>query len=179
MEAVLLARHARLGGELIRIAVSRAAPVGSMQGWRPAMPVTQWIVGEAMIVAGIGSRKGVAAKDVLAAIDAALAAHGLATTAQIDRLATAALKRDEPAICCSRRARSACQLIIVDDEALRGRVAAHAQPFRAVACAWPARPRSPKPQRWPPPGQGAAAARRRASCSAPVTCAIAINGDAP
>ena len=42
MEAILLARHAALGGELIRIAVSRAAPVGSMQGWRPAMPVTQW-----------------------------------------------------------------------------------------------------------------------------------------
>jgi precorrin-6Y C5,15-methyltransferase (decarboxylating) len=42
MEVLLLALHARLGGELIRIAVSRAAPIGSMQGWRPAMPVTQW-----------------------------------------------------------------------------------------------------------------------------------------
>lgn len=42
MEALLLARHAALGGELTRIAVSRAAPVGSMTGWRPAMPVTQW-----------------------------------------------------------------------------------------------------------------------------------------
>lgn len=43
MEAVLLALHARLGGEMIRIAVSRAEPVGSMQGWRTAMPVTQWL----------------------------------------------------------------------------------------------------------------------------------------
>ena len=42
MEALLLAKHTELGGELIRIAVSRAAPVGSMRGWRPAMPVTQW-----------------------------------------------------------------------------------------------------------------------------------------
>ncbi len=42
MEALLLASHARLGGELTRIAVSRAAPVGSMQSWRPAMPVTRW-----------------------------------------------------------------------------------------------------------------------------------------
>jgi precorrin-6Y C5,15-methyltransferase (decarboxylating) len=42
MEALLLARRAALGGTLTRIAVSRAAPVGSMQGWRPAMPVTQW-----------------------------------------------------------------------------------------------------------------------------------------
>jgi precorrin-6Y C5,15-methyltransferase (decarboxylating) len=42
MEAVLLACHAKNGGELTRIAVSRAEPVGSMLGWRPAMPVTQW-----------------------------------------------------------------------------------------------------------------------------------------
>ena len=35
-------------------------------------------LGEAMMVAGIGCRKGVSAEDVLAAIDAALAAHGLA-----------------------------------------------------------------------------------------------------
>ncbi len=42
MEAVLLGLHTRLGGELTRIAVSRAAAIGSMSGWRPAMPVTQW-----------------------------------------------------------------------------------------------------------------------------------------
>ena len=42
MEALLLARHAALGGDLIRLQVSRAAPVGTMTGWRPAMPVTQW-----------------------------------------------------------------------------------------------------------------------------------------
>ncbi|TNM60509.1 precorrin-6y C5,15-methyltransferase (decarboxylating) subunit CbiE [Aliirhizobium smilacinae] len=42
MEAVLLSAQAKLGGSLIRIDVSRAAAVGSMQGWKPAMPVTQW-----------------------------------------------------------------------------------------------------------------------------------------
>ncbi|CAH2403258.1 precorrin-6y C5,15-methyltransferase (decarboxylating) subunit CbiE [Mesorhizobium ventifaucium] len=42
MEALLLDRHASLGGDLTRIALSRASPVGSMQAWRPAMPVTQW-----------------------------------------------------------------------------------------------------------------------------------------
>ncbi|MFK3778787.1 precorrin-6y C5,15-methyltransferase (decarboxylating) subunit CbiE [Agrobacterium sp. NPDC089420] len=42
METLLLATHARLGGSLIRLEVSRAAAVGSMSGWRPAMPVTQW-----------------------------------------------------------------------------------------------------------------------------------------
>jgi precorrin-6Y C5,15-methyltransferase (decarboxylating) len=41
-EAVLLARHASQGGELVRIALSRADRVGEKTGWRPAMPVTQW-----------------------------------------------------------------------------------------------------------------------------------------
>ena len=45
-EALLLARYSDLGGELIRIAISRADPVGTMTSsmsiWRPAMPVTQW-----------------------------------------------------------------------------------------------------------------------------------------
>ncbi|MBZ9979431.1 precorrin-6y C5,15-methyltransferase (decarboxylating) subunit CbiE [Mesorhizobium sp. BR-1-1-10] len=42
MEALLLAQHTRRGGDLTRIGISRASPVGSMQAWRPAMPVTQW-----------------------------------------------------------------------------------------------------------------------------------------
>lgn len=42
MEQVLLALQAAHGGRLIRLAVSRAVPVGTMQGWRAAMPVTQW-----------------------------------------------------------------------------------------------------------------------------------------
>jgi precorrin-6B C5,15-methyltransferase / cobalt-precorrin-6B C5,C15-methyltransferase len=41
-EALLLARHADLGGELIRIAIARAEPVGGMTAFRPALPVTQW-----------------------------------------------------------------------------------------------------------------------------------------
>jgi precorrin-6Y C5,15-methyltransferase (decarboxylating) len=41
-EALLLARHATFGGELIRIAISRAAALGEKTGWRTAMPVTQW-----------------------------------------------------------------------------------------------------------------------------------------
>lgn len=43
-EAVLAGLHARLGGDLVRLAVARAAPVGGLTGWRPAMPVTQWAV---------------------------------------------------------------------------------------------------------------------------------------
>lgn len=41
-ESVLLKAKNSLGGELIRIAVSRAEPVGGMTGWKPLMPVTQW-----------------------------------------------------------------------------------------------------------------------------------------
>ncbi|MGW5364771.1 precorrin-6y C5,15-methyltransferase (decarboxylating) subunit CbiE [Actinopolymorpha pittospori] len=41
----LLARWYHLhGGELVRLAVAHAAPVGGFTGWRQAMPVTQWAV---------------------------------------------------------------------------------------------------------------------------------------
>jgi precorrin-6B C5,15-methyltransferase / cobalt-precorrin-6B C5,C15-methyltransferase len=42
-EAALLARHAALGGDLIRLAVSRAEPIAGTTGWRSAFPVTQWM----------------------------------------------------------------------------------------------------------------------------------------
>jgi precorrin-6B C5,15-methyltransferase / cobalt-precorrin-6B C5,C15-methyltransferase len=42
-EALLIARQASLGGTLARIAISRADSVGGKTGWRPAMPVTQWL----------------------------------------------------------------------------------------------------------------------------------------
>ena len=41
-EAILIAAHAEHGGDLARIAVSRAEPVGPFRGWRPLMTVTQW-----------------------------------------------------------------------------------------------------------------------------------------
>jgi len=43
-EAVLAQWHAAVGGELRRIAVSRARPVGRFTGWDPGMSVTQWNV---------------------------------------------------------------------------------------------------------------------------------------
>ncbi len=42
-EALLLARHAMLGGELIRIAIAHPDALGQMKTWRPALPVTQWL----------------------------------------------------------------------------------------------------------------------------------------
>jgi precorrin-6Y C5,15-methyltransferase (decarboxylating) len=41
-EAVLLDAFARHGGELERISVQAAEPVGPYHGWRASMPVTQW-----------------------------------------------------------------------------------------------------------------------------------------
>jgi cobalt-precorrin 5A hydrolase len=75
------------------------------------------VVGEAVIVAGIGSRKGVTAAQVLAAIDAALAAHGLKRE-DLGLLATARLKRDEAGL---REAADmlALDLKIINDIALQ------------------------------------------------------------
>lgn len=43
-EAALIMRHARLGGDLMRMQIARAEPVGGLHGWRPMMPITQWTV---------------------------------------------------------------------------------------------------------------------------------------
>ncbi|BCJ55099.1 precorrin-6Y C(5,15)-methyltransferase [decarboxylating] [Actinoplanes sp. NBRC 14428] len=41
-EAVLAGWYGKLGGELTRVAVQRASPVGGFTGWRAMMPVTIW-----------------------------------------------------------------------------------------------------------------------------------------
>lgn len=41
-EALLLALHKEFGGQLVKLSVNRAEPVGGLTGWRPLMPVTQW-----------------------------------------------------------------------------------------------------------------------------------------
>lgn len=46
-EQVLVAAHGTVGGELSRIALSRAEPVGARTGWRAAMTVTQWSITKA------------------------------------------------------------------------------------------------------------------------------------
>jgi precorrin-6Y C5,15-methyltransferase (decarboxylating) len=43
-EAVLAGWFGRAGGELVRIGVQRAEPVGRFAGWKAAMPVTIWSV---------------------------------------------------------------------------------------------------------------------------------------
>jgi precorrin-6Y C5,15-methyltransferase (decarboxylating) len=41
-ESVLASWFADLGGDLTRVAINRASPVGGFTGWRPMMPVTIW-----------------------------------------------------------------------------------------------------------------------------------------
>ncbi|SLN58983.1 Precorrin-6Y C(5,15)-methyltransferase [decarboxylating] [Roseovarius litorisediminis] len=41
-EALLLDLHKEHGGQLVKLQVNRAEPVGPLTGWRPLMPVTQW-----------------------------------------------------------------------------------------------------------------------------------------
>lgn len=43
-EAVLVQWYSKMGGELRRYQHYRGEPVGTFTGWRPAMPVTQWVV---------------------------------------------------------------------------------------------------------------------------------------
>ncbi|MEV4611337.1 precorrin-6y C5,15-methyltransferase (decarboxylating) subunit CbiE [Kitasatospora sp. NPDC049258] len=48
-EALLTQWYRRHGGELLRLAVAHAVPVGGFTGWRQAMPVTQWSVVKAPV----------------------------------------------------------------------------------------------------------------------------------
>lgn len=41
-EAVMVGLQKRHGGQLVKLAVNRAEPIGGLTGWRPLMPVTQW-----------------------------------------------------------------------------------------------------------------------------------------
>jgi cobalt-precorrin 5A hydrolase len=74
------------------------------------------VVGETMIVAGIGSRKGVAASEVIAAIDAALAACDL-SRGKLDGLATISMKGGEAALSAASLSLG-LPLIVVSDETL-------------------------------------------------------------
>ena len=43
-ESVLTSWHDRAGGELTRVSVEHAEPLGSFTGWRPARAIVQWAV---------------------------------------------------------------------------------------------------------------------------------------
>jgi precorrin-6Y C5,15-methyltransferase (decarboxylating) len=43
-EALVIAWQARMGGELLRVELATASPLGTKRGWRSAYPITQWSV---------------------------------------------------------------------------------------------------------------------------------------
>jgi precorrin-6B C5,15-methyltransferase / cobalt-precorrin-6B C5,C15-methyltransferase len=43
-EQTLLHWHRQWGGELTRLAIQRAEPIGKFRGWKALAPVTQWVV---------------------------------------------------------------------------------------------------------------------------------------
>jgi len=69
-----------------------------------------------MIVAGIGSKKGVSAAEVIAAVEAALKEHGLKRD-KLALLATARMKQDEAGIIAAGATMS-LPLVLVDDDVL-------------------------------------------------------------
>lgn len=54
-EALLGEWYRAYGGELTRLAVAHAVPVGGFTGWRQAMPVTQWSVRKPSVAASASS----------------------------------------------------------------------------------------------------------------------------
>jgi cobalt-precorrin 5A hydrolase len=72
-------------------------------------------VGEAVIVAGVGCRKGAQAADIAAAITAALASAGLGETA-IRLIATSARKQGEPGIATAASAMGVPLVLVPQDE---------------------------------------------------------------
>jgi cobalt-precorrin 5A hydrolase len=132
-------------------------------------------LGEAMMVAGIGSRKGVTVEDVLAAIETALEAQGLAMTA-LSALATAPLKGDEKAILAAGRQLD-LPVIIADAAAIEAvssatiSLSSHSRDLAGT-------PSVSEASALAVAGKGARLLGAR-TVLGPVTCAIAISGDAP
>ncbi|MER9305034.1 cobalamin biosynthesis protein [Mesorhizobium sp. M0293] len=128
-----------------------------------------------MMVAGIGSRKGVSVGDVLAAIETALEAHGLAMTA-LSALATATLKKNEEAIPAAGRALR-LPVIVVDDSALQAAspdTLSHSDLSQDLA----GTPSVSEASALAVAGKGARLLGPRTVLGS-VTCAIAVSGDAP
>jgi cobalt-precorrin 5A hydrolase len=131
-------------------------------------------LGEAMMVAGIGSRKGVNAEDVLAAIETALEVHGLAMTA-LSALATATLKKDDDAIAAAGRTLN-LPVIVVDDAALQA-ASPGTLSSSSLSQALAGTPSVSEASALAVAGAGAKLLGPR-TVLGPVTCAIAISGDA-
>jgi cobalt-precorrin 5A hydrolase len=131
-------------------------------------------VGEAMIVAGVGCRKGARATDIKAAVAAALARAGLGAAA-LDLIATSAAKGGEPGIVGAASAIGARLVVVPQDELEAAGMRAETRSARVIALAGV-------------PSVAEAAALAAAGPTArlivarivvgPVTCALAESGTA-
>ncbi|MER9165212.1 cobalamin biosynthesis protein [Mesorhizobium sp. M7A.F.Ca.US.010.02.1.1] len=128
-----------------------------------------------MMVAGIGSRKGVSVEDVLAAVETAVEAHGLAMTA-LSALATTEFKKDEEAISAAGRVLN-LPVIVVDDAALQA-VSSDTLSHSELSQELAGTPSVSEASALAVAGKGARLLGPR-TVLGPVTCAIAISGDAP
>ena len=133
------------------------------------------VVGEAMIVAGIGSRKGVGMADVIAAIEAALKTHRLAMS-DLSALATTVFKRDEEAIFAAGRELGLPVILVEDDklDAVLARTLSHSDLSLSLA----GTASISESAALAGAGEGANLAGPRIVAGS-VTCAIAISGARP
>ncbi len=126
-----------------------------------------------MIVAGIGCRKGVAASEVVAAVEASLAQSGL-VPGRLSALSTARLKQSEAAIFAAAE-KLGLPVIVVDDAALAaassGTISHSALSQKAAGT-----PSVSEAAALAAAGAGARLLGPR-TVTGPVTCAIAIGGE--
>ncbi|TPI52264.1 cobalamin biosynthesis protein [Mesorhizobium sp. B3-1-7] len=125
-----------------------------------------------MMVAGIGSRKGASVEEVLAAVETALEAHGLAMTA-LSALATGEIKRDEPAIFLAGRGLD-LPVLIMSDAALQS-VSSGTVSRSEASQAQAGTPSVSEASALAAAGKGAKLLGPRIVLG-PVTCAIALGG---
>lgn len=127
-----------------------------------------------MMVAGIGSRKGITARDVRAAIETALEAHGLTMTA-LSALATGEIKRDEQAIFLAGRDLD-LPVLVISDAALQA-VSSGTVSRSEASQAQAGTPSVSEASALAAAGKGAKLLGPRIVVG-PVTCAIALGGGA-
>ncbi|MEQ1942942.1 cobalamin biosynthesis protein [Mesorhizobium sp. VNQ89] len=126
-----------------------------------------------MIVAGIGSRKGVSAAEVVVAVDLALADHALHRSG-LAMLATASLKGNEPGIIAASGMMN-LPLILIDQKALED-VSAATLTKSAASMATANTPSVSEAAALAAAGQGARLAGPRIIVGS-VTCAIAFGAE--
>jgi cobalt-precorrin 5A hydrolase len=131
------------------------------------------VLGEAMIVAGVGSRKGVSAAEVIAAVEMALRENNVERNA-LTMLATAAMKRDEAGIIAASGAMG-LPLILVDDEAIAG-MAPLTKTRSEASLSAAGSPSVSEASALAAAGEGARLAGPRTAVGR-VTCAIAFGGE--